>query len=566
MSIFAPAPPKVPAPAIEAFDMPTCSEGIIMGDLMGVDRIPGNIFWHGRSRVEKVEEEQEGGKGGGGSQDIVTGYKYYLSWAVGLVLGPVDELVTVWAGEDSLWAGRLTRPESGGVQSITLDGMGTCHIYFGTNDQPRNSVMDEDLTPAGNAPSRGLCYAFFDDCLLGSSNRVPRIDFVLRKSPEYAWSSKTNVGIYGYNPAHAIYHLIKEHTELPISFIDEDNFAEAADTLANEGRGIKVGMTLEQNGIDWIEAILTHIDATFFYADNSKFKLKLLRGTESTVGIPSFGEVDFTDEPRFDRDGYSESVNEVKVEFTEVTGEECPPAIDLSWDEDNSPETTTPSSSVEVYILGGLAPYLWSVTGGVGHSMSKSITYEQNNTLIAAADSCGPALVSCIDACGTEIIGEVRNTDGQWVEKGTPCGLPGQLTTVADWNINCFGSILMPLWPVNATIIVGAKKQYHYEVVAISSSVQCSGSSEDCNDCRDSSCGAGETLCLGYPEYWTLTKPPGTCGGVVTWQGIYYECGNPLTRSYAREACRDVGGPYGFLRVFHNDADPVLRYYEWECT
>ena len=34
-----------------------------------------------------------------------------------------------------------------------------------------------------NTPYRNMCYAYFDDCLLGGFNRCPTIKFILRKSP-----------------------------------------------------------------------------------------------------------------------------------------------------------------------------------------------------------------------------------------------------------------------------------------------------------------------------------------------------------------------------------------------
>jgi hypothetical protein len=322
MSLFTPAAPKMDAPAVQAFSIPSCSEGVVIGDLLGFAKLPGNIFWYGNNRVEKVKEKQEeGGKGGGGSSKVVTGYKYYLSWAVGLVIGEVDELITVWSGEDVLWEGTLLKPVSGGVASITLVNLGTMYFYFGTTDQPRNAVMDASLTASGNTPSRNLCYAFFNDCLLGASNRVPQIELVIRKSPVYAWSDRERIGDYEYNPAHAIYHIIKEHTELPVALIDETNFAEVAETLYSEYRGIKCSMTEEKLATQWIEDILHHIDATFFYADNSKFKIKLFRGGETVGTLPSFAEVDFVDEPALNEDSYAEGINEVKVEFDAQVGE-----------------------------------------------------------------------------------------------------------------------------------------------------------------------------------------------------------------------------------------------------
>jgi hypothetical protein len=568
MSLFAAKPPKQKPPAVEQFSMPTCAEGLIIGDLLGVGKYAGNILWYGGSRTVAVEEKQDTpGKGGGGSTKVTTGYKYYLSWMLGLCEGPVDALYSVWAGEELLWEGNLVIPASGGVSSITLKNMGTVHFYFGTTDQPRNATMESDLTTDGNHPSRNLCYAFFDDCLLGEYNRVPAIDFVIGKFPAYAWSTKERIGPYGYNPAQAIYYLIDEHTEMPISLIDETVFAAVADELYSEARGIKVPMVSEQTGMDYIEQILTHIDATFFYADNSKFKLKLLRGDEDTSGIPSFAEVDFVNEPKIDRDSHSETVNEVKVEFLAISGLECP-GVELRADEENNPETIAPGTSQDIFVLGGVAPYVWSVSGGLGHSIS-SVTGTGQNALVASAGSCGPATVVCTDACGESVEMLVRNVSGVWVQKfaGEPdpgyCGLPGREDSDGDsgWSIVSLGGVLGYIYYMDGYAIEGNKRQQHYDRIVYSGTSYYRGSDyDDCMAHRFIDCSSYRVSpCLKMPQRIYLNN---------TGAGWYEKCADDYV-AYSKDCVWSSGGGYWvYYRAFLTTSVALyvtLNYWEWEC-
>jgi len=119
MDALAPDVPSPGGPEISELSYPSAQEGLNIPDVLGTTKLSGNIFQYFGSRVVELEEDA-GSKGIGGGGSFVTGYEYYLSWAMGICLGPIDCLYTVYSDNDVLWSGELQRPVSGGVEVIDL--------------------------------------------------------------------------------------------------------------------------------------------------------------------------------------------------------------------------------------------------------------------------------------------------------------------------------------------------------------------------------------------------------------------------------------------------------------
>ena len=103
-SALDPVAPDVPGAGQSAtgeLDVTLADEGIVIADALGTVKGTGNIFWYGGHRVVEIKEKVSGGKGGG-SKKVVTGYKYYLSWAMGLCIGPIDELISIFQNNDPI--------------------------------------------------------------------------------------------------------------------------------------------------------------------------------------------------------------------------------------------------------------------------------------------------------------------------------------------------------------------------------------------------------------------------------------------------------------------------------
>lgn len=349
-----PMTPDVPsagAPLPMAAEVMDTTIGTPLPDLLGTAKITGHLLCFGKERTITLTEEQEGGKGGGSDPDpYVTGYEYYMSWAVGIAVGPIDTLYAIYKGDDVVWEGELdipVDPDLHGQETIVLTGetpqssiptfdlpfgdpvelpsaapgMGTAIFYFGTNNQIVNSdvgdIIGDDTL---NSPYRNFCWCFFDDCYIGKFNRCPTMKFIVKKSPEIALLGDNVIQTYDYNPIHATWYILHNLAELPEEWLHTDDFATAASTIAGETRGICCLLAGQQSALDYLESITNHIDGIIRYGSDGKFHPKLIRNDYVVDDLPLIDENVMLDDPTLKRKSWIDTVNEVKVQYTELLG------------------------------------------------------------------------------------------------------------------------------------------------------------------------------------------------------------------------------------------------------
>ena len=96
----------------------------------------------------------------------------------------------------------------------------------------------------------------------------------------------------------------------------------------------------------------------------------------------------------------------------------------FEWDP-NNPNTIGRGGQQTLRVVGGKAPFSWSVSGR-GFSLAESQTDGPSNTLSANNSACGSAWITAHDSLGT-VRGSVRVPDhGFWFFKGHYCGLSGK--------------------------------------------------------------------------------------------------------------------------------------------
>jgi len=297
-------------------------------DLAGTAKITGHLLLFGKERNEPVYSESTGGgKGGGGSPPPqIRGYKYYMSWAVGVCAGEIDTLYAVYKNDDVVWEGELDCPVSGGEETIILDGVGSLTFYFGTDDQVANTKVGEIIVEHGgsstlNSPLRNMCWAFFDDCYIGEYNRTPTFKFIIKKIPQYAWASgleRRQIQGNDCNPAHALYYIFNNLAGLPTTWLNESDFSYISDILCFEKRGISVLFDRQQSVLSYIESINSHIDNIIRYGNDSQFHPKLIRDDYTVGDLQTIDETVMLGEPSFNRKSWIDTINEVKVQYSEI--------------------------------------------------------------------------------------------------------------------------------------------------------------------------------------------------------------------------------------------------------
>lgn len=411
---------KTPGAPIQPLQLTTNEIGAPIPELLGTGKILGHLLLYGKERVEEITEEVEGGKGGdgGGSQTVVTGHRYYASWAVGICLGPIDTAYSIYKDEKLVWDGVVDRPVSGGVETIAIPDMGNVYFYFGTDDQVANSKVGEIIGDDSlNSPWRGLCWAFFDDCLMGNYNRMPVIRFVVRKTPELSFSDKNVIQSLDYNPAHAIWYILNRSTGLSEDWLHATDFATIADDLYTENRGISMLLDHPETAETILETINVHIDNIIKYGNDAKFHPKLIRNDYVVADLPLIDEDIMLDEPTFQRKSWIDTINEIKTQYSEITREEC-----LFW---NSPENVSMASGyyrTSVYVDGVYScGYKKWYSGGYQHKWTIDKRNKDTGEIIWEQDCFGETGGFSIaygiraDVSGVYVIGKKDISGGGWI-------------------------------------------------------------------------------------------------------------------------------------------------------
>jgi len=301
----------------------TSTIGDPVKDLCGTAKITGHLLAYGAERNEAIYSDSAGGGGKGSEPEPqIVGYNYYMSWAVGICVGPIDTIYTIYKNNDIVWENDsgLDIPASGGVETITLEGMGSCTFYFGTDDQEANanygSILPDDTL---NSPMRHFCWCFFDDCHIGEYNRTPTMKFVVRRQPSVTLPDESAVSqAFDSNPMHAIWYILNNLCQLDETWLNESEFEEVADVLLLEGRGISMLIDRDQTALDYIQVINQHIDGILRYGSDAQFHPKLIRDDYDIATIPTLDEVDCLDDPSFTRKSWIDTLNETKVQYTEI--------------------------------------------------------------------------------------------------------------------------------------------------------------------------------------------------------------------------------------------------------
>ena len=307
-----------------------------IADVCGTSKATGQLLAYGLERnVITYSEAQSGGKGGGGSsQKQETGREYFMTWQVGLIAcpdNPVNALYAIYKNSDTepVWDGILLLPASGGEETIILEGIGSVTFYFGTDDQMPNTNVGKIIKDSTlNSPLRYHCWAVFNDCYIGKQNRTPTYHFLLQKNPIIPeLTGSGTIQSFRANPAHVIWYILHTLSGLPVSWLNIDAFQVLADTLSDEGRGICVQFNTQQSALSFIENINGHIDNILLYNTDGQFHPKLIRDDYNFDDLPIVTESEMLSDPTISSVSFIDTINEVKVQYTEIHGQPEIPAV-----------------------------------------------------------------------------------------------------------------------------------------------------------------------------------------------------------------------------------------------
>jgi hypothetical protein len=126
--------------------------------------------------------------------------------------------------------------------------------------------------------------------------------------------------VYDYNPIHAVWYILCEMLGLSTDWLHTGDFSDVADDLFYDGLGISILFGQQQDALSYLESINTHVDMLLRYDSDGKFHPKLIRNDYTPAMLPLVDEYMLQEEPEFTRGSWIETINEVKVQYSEIVG------------------------------------------------------------------------------------------------------------------------------------------------------------------------------------------------------------------------------------------------------
>jgi hypothetical protein len=287
--------------------------------------------------------------GGGSSQTV--GYRYYMGLHMAICHGPVDSLNQIHVAERSLAITPQTTNATIFVNKPSLFGgdekeggiLGDIDIEFGALTQGQNAYLVSQFGATTTPAFRGVSCVVFRKTsqplgipIFGRSiaNYVSSSGggYIAAMSPyPKPWSfDVTDIPGGDFNPTkqivngtanggHIIYDCIT-NTDWGIGLstieIDVASFTLVTDALFTEGFGLSMIYGQQSTMADFMEEVLTHINAVMYTSRvTGKFVLKLIRDDYDPNTLPIFDESNIASFVSFERPAFAELVNEVVLTY-----------------------------------------------------------------------------------------------------------------------------------------------------------------------------------------------------------------------------------------------------------
>lgn len=266
-------PQNMDPSTLDDFNITTADEGSAAPLIYGRRKITGNILWYGNLATEPIIEEVDAGKD---TQQVITGYKYYLDVWQSLGQGKLSIIKTYIQGEEEevTYSGKIfIDSENSTVESAA--GMVTAtnshNVTYCTNPGPyANALM-------------GLTTIFYRRLFLGeNTTTVPTIHYVVERTmaaeSPLSHADLTN----GVNPATIIYNLLSREGASSAD-INVTSFEDSSDYWNSKDYGLNIIYKGRIKTRDAIKAVLGQVGGSFTQDDEGKFYLSALDESDTSV-------------------------------------------------------------------------------------------------------------------------------------------------------------------------------------------------------------------------------------------------------------------------------------------
>lgn len=336
-----PKPPKPRPAALEDFDIPVAEEDRPIPVVFGEVEITGpNVLWYGNLSTKAIKEGNMFGSS-------TVGYKYYLGFHMALCHGPVDAVTMIRVAEKEVWSGNATanttltisKPELFGGKKREGGLEGRVDLMFGAGSQTANAYLENTQGGLGTVTIPAYRGVLSLVARGDSTNPLGRSFYVGTTPYLKPWAvtvrrilqgwqggsawypSKAVIGTKGMNGAHIIYECLTNSEwgmgEDP-GMIDESTFMDVADTLFDEGFGLRMMWNQSDTIENFIRIVLDHIagQLTINHA-TGKYQLRLFRADYDPDDLDVFDESDIRAITEFQRQLWGETINELVLVYTD---------------------------------------------------------------------------------------------------------------------------------------------------------------------------------------------------------------------------------------------------------
>ncbi len=326
---------ETPSPSgLGDIQFPTIEAGRPVPIFWGTVKLSGPaVVWYGDLQVVPIKKKVKTGLFS--SEEITTGYKYYLGVDLVFASGVLDDVIDIWFDERAIPFSKVTaadrfelsvnQPDFFGGQEEEGGISGSIYVYRGTQSQGPDDYLEakigEDL-PA----HRGITHAVFRGLYVGTTPYLKAFTLIGRRLPNGLGLSGGAEDIDGdANPAAMIFDIITSPPGLnglglSLAVIDLDNFRAVGATLKAEGLGLSMLQDAPTRGRDLILDILRHIDAMMYVEPTTGLlRLVLIRQDYDPLTLPLLSPSNCTVKMGT-RPSWGEVKNVVRIRFVDRAG------------------------------------------------------------------------------------------------------------------------------------------------------------------------------------------------------------------------------------------------------
>lgn len=264
--------------------------------------------------------------------EYIAGYRYFLTWELGICMGPITALhhVRVYPGEFSAFSApfptvlgdELNFNGSGGEQG------GRIRMYRGSHTQVRN-VADPYNTPMTNY--RGVCFAVFEDYYIGTSPAPSSYAFDIERQPIClrkdgtpvpglkltASANPASAAAQDANPAAILWEVFTNQIwgkGMDPDLLDEESFVQTSQYF--EAEEIGMSFTLESQTIitEAVEQIRSHVQTVVIWS-NGKLYCRCLMDRSRAYSPMITLTADSVSDPQLARPTWPSCPNELRANF-----------------------------------------------------------------------------------------------------------------------------------------------------------------------------------------------------------------------------------------------------------